>query len=314
MTSDRVITWVIGGGGLLGRALMRHAGPTFTPGPVPWHDSELAGTVLHDQARAFEDFLGGRPWRVIWAAGAATTSTPREDAMAELTPLEGLLLGLRSALPSGPGTFVLASSAGGVYAGAQEPPFSVTTPPAPLSSYGELKLAQEQLTAELLAPLLPVVIARISNLYGPGQNLDKLQGLISHLARASVTRQPVTIFVPLETTRDYVYVDDAALALLGLGASRAAEQASVRIEIVASGRGTTIGQLIRTMTEITKRRVPVASGTHSSAAAQAIDLRLIPSTPLPTLTPLPAGMHAVYRDILQRTQEQSILAGMSMTR
>ena len=54
------------------------------------------------------------------------------------------------------------------------------------------------------------MIGRFSNLYGPGQNLGKLQGLISRLALSAVTRQPINIFVPLDTIRDYVYVDDAA--------------------------------------------------------------------------------------------------------
>jgi len=295
-----VITWVIGSGGLLGSAVARHCGDRYEPGPVPWADPEQARLTLHTQARKFEQAAKDGPWRVIWAAGSATTSTAREDALAELVPLEGLLSGLRSAVPRGEGCFFLTSSAGGVYAGSANPPFTVATRPVPLSPYGELKLAQEALTAHTLAGIVPVVIGRVSNLYGPGQNLDKLQGLISHLARAAVTRQPVNIFVPLDTTRDYITADDAAAAILHAIAQR--RTASTSTEIIASGRGTTIGQLIRTMNEITKRKVPVALGMHPSAIAQASDLRLVPSFLRPQVTPIPVGVKAVYDDILVRAQ------------
>ncbi len=173
-----MITWVIGQGGLLGRAVARRSGALYEPGPIPWREPTQARETLHHHARGLEVAARGGPWRVIWAAGSATTSTSRKDAFGELEPLEGLLMGLRGALPSGRGCFFLTSSAGGVYAGASEPPFTTRTAPVPLSPYGELKLAQEAAAAETLAGVVPVIIGRVSNLYGPGQNLDKLQGLI----------------------------------------------------------------------------------------------------------------------------------------
>jgi len=301
-----VITWIIGSGGLLGSALTRQAGDEiYHPGPIPWQDPEQATITLHQQARDFERHAGHQSWRVIWAAGAATTSTRQDQARQELKPLEGLLTGLRSALPTGPGTFVLASSAGGVYAGSQQPPFTATTRPAPLSPYGELKLAQEGLAQATLGAVTDVMIARISNLYGPGQNLGKLQGLISHLARAAITRQPVNVFVPLDTTRDYIYADDAAAAITQ-ATHNPSEHTGTTIEIVASGRGTTIGQLIRAMNEVTKRRVPVALGTHPSSAAQATDLRVTPTLSPPELTTLPTGIKAVHADLLRRMQEHPL--------
>ena len=296
-----MITWVIGSGGLLGSAVARHCGDRYEPGPAPWADPEQAREILHNQARGFENAVGDQPWRVIWAAGSATTSTPRDEAMSELEPLTGVLTGLRSALPSGPGVFFLASSAGGVYAGSANPPFSTETPTAPLSAYGELKLAQEAIAAEALGHLVPVVIGRISNLYGPGQNLDKLQGLISRLALAAATRQPVNIFVPLDTIRDYIYVDDAALTVLETTELNGQEP-GVAYEIIASGRGTTIGQLIRTMNDVAKRKIPVALGTHASASAQSPDLRLVATIAERGRTALPSGMKAVHDDVLAHVQ------------
>lgn len=200
----------------------------------------------------------------------------------------------------------MTSSAGGVYAGSAQPPFDVDTPAVPLSPYGELKVAQEALALELLSSTCPVVIGRISNLYGPGQNLAKLQGLISRLALSAVTQQPINIFVPLDTIRDYIYVDDAARAILDAIALAAAEDRHRRL-VIASGQPTTVGQVIRTMNLVAKRRVPVALGSHPSAYAQSLDLRLNPTVPLEATTPLPAGMKAVFLDILTRVQANSLV-------
>ena len=80
-----------------------------------------------------------------------------------------------------------------------------------------------------------------------------------------------------------------------------------RDRLIASGQGTTVGQVIRTMNLVAKRRVPVALGSHPSATAQALDLRLTPTNPLATTTPLPAGMKAVFLDVLERVQQQSLV-------
>ena len=200
----------------------------------------------------------------------------------------------------GTGSVFVTSSAGGVYAGSAHPPFTAETQPVPLSPYGDLKLAQEKLAAERLAGICPLVIGRISNLYGPGQNLEKLQGLISRLALAAVSQQPINIFVSLDTIRDYIYVGDAAEAILN--ASAHTDTAATTV-VIASGQPTTIGTLIRTMNEIAKRRVPVALGQHESASRQVLDLRLTPSPGVSAVTSLPAGAKAVYLDILERMQQ-----------
>ena len=301
-----MITWIVGSGGLLGRAVAKHCGKTYNPGPIPWNDPDEAQAALQRQARDFESVVRDQPWRVIWAAGAATTSTPHETAMGELLPLEGLLTGLRSALPKEPGSFFLTSSAGGVYAGSSGPPFTADTPVAPLSSYGELKIAQEEMARRILGPVTPVVIGRVGNLYGPGQNLDKLQGIISRLALAAITQQPLDVFVPLSTIRDYLLTDDAARLVLHLTRDPQSAPADEPL-IIATGAGTSIGQLIRMTRDVTKRTVPVALGTHESAKAQAPDLRLQPTIELPRRTPLPAGVRAVYLDLLARLQERSLV-------
>lgn len=300
-----MITWVVGSGGLLGSALVRQLGSNFAAHPVPWSEPLRAAECLESEVARFASEIADRRWSIIWAAGAATTSSSASAAESELEPLRGLLTGIRTHLADADGQFFLTSSAGGVYAGSAHPPFSSATPVHPLSPYGELKLAQESLAGEMLAGITPVTVGRVSNLYGPGQDLSKLQGLISRLALASITRQPIDIFVPLDTIRDYIYVDDAARTIIQVLHGHASSD-PLRTELVASGSPVTVGQLIQTMNLLAKKRVPVALGSHPSARSQALDLRLLPSIPVIAATPLPAGMKAVHLDLITRMQQQHV--------
>ena len=60
-----MITWVVGGGGLLGSAVGRQCGWRYEPGPVPWHDPDEARRVLHEQARGLSAETGDGPWQVV---------------------------------------------------------------------------------------------------------------------------------------------------------------------------------------------------------------------------------------------------------
>jgi len=309
-----VILWIIGAGGLLGSALNRvaaeHSLPVITSRRVPWSDAEATVEAIEADARRLRDTLESnagdiQPWGIVWAAGHATTASTEYETAVELETFENSLIAIRSVMTGIPGgTFALASSAGGVYAGSEHPPFDSSTKPTPLGAYGRLKLAQEQIASSLLSPVMGVVLARIANLYGPGQDLGKLQGLISRLALTSVTKEPLTMFVPLDTLRDYIDTDDAAERLLHWISQ---SNGSVETRVIASGQATSLGYLINLMKDITRVATPIASGMHASAAYQSSDLRLRPDidstiAAMP-LTSLPAGLKLVYLDILRRTQQ-----------
>ena len=307
-----MILWIIGAGGLLGSALGRVAAerslPVITSRGVPWSDAEATVEAIEADARRLRETLesnagDSQTWGIVWAAGHATTASTEDETAVELETFENSLTAIRSVMTGIPGgTFALASSAGGVYAGSAHPPFDSSTDPMPLGAYGRLKLAQEQAAAALLGPVMGVVIARIANLYGPGQDLGKLQGLISRLALTSVTKEPLTMFVPLDTLRDYITTDDAAERLMHWIARNSGY---VDTRVIASGQATSLGYLINLMKDITRVTTPIASGMHASAAYQSGDLRLVPDTDdainsMP-LTPLPAGIKVVYEDILWRS-------------
>jgi UDP-glucose 4-epimerase len=303
-----LITWTIGGGGLLGTALRRQNFQHFESTPIPWDDTEAAVEAIELNAKRFREVVNGEDWAVIWAAGNAANASTQTEAAKELRTLKATVSALKENKPQGRGALFLSSSAGGVYAGSQGAPFTELSDVHPLSPYGDLKLAQEQAAAQELAGICPVIIGRISNLYGTGQNLEKLQGLISRLALSAITKQQVNMFVSLDTIRDYIYADDAA-AVIRYSLERAVQNGtnSADIQIIASGHPVSLGYLIHLMQDISRTKIPVAYGSHASSSSQSRDLRLRPSNETQThhfiQTPLAVGAKKVYLDILERFQQ-----------
>jgi UDP-glucose 4-epimerase len=274
--------------------------------------------TLRTQLDAFRTAAGDRPWAIAWAAGAGTVASDAQGLRRESETLAGFVGLLAEHAPQGPGAFMLASSAGGLYAGSSSPPFRDSDPPAPIGTYGIEKLRQEQAATTAFASRLPVVLVRFSNVYGAGQNLAKSQGLVSRLALAAVSRQPVNLFVPLDTIRDYIEADDAAGAAahwLRAAVHRAEAMGSTgaagaEVRVIASGRATTVAELIGIASDIARRRIPVALGTDASAQLQAPDLRFIPSRAAGIVfpqTPLPVGIKRVIDAVLRQQQVRAPL-------
>lgn len=278
---------VIGARGLLGNSLVRRLrleGHRVLTARIPWATPGQESALQAAAARLIQESAGGT-WTLVWCAGSGVTGARAETLDLELAALVAMLEALA---PHGSrGLILLASSAGGVYAGSANPPHTELTESAPLSAYGEAKLAAEDRLREW-AELTGGrgVAVRYANLYGPGQDLRKPQGLISHLCRGFLTAQPVSIYVPADTMRDYIYADDAAaltvaLTRVGLPAG------SFTTKICASGQSVTITGLVGTCGAVFRRRPKVVMGSSPLASAQARDLRLR-SVVLPEVTPQPA--------------------------
>jgi len=304
--------WVIGRRGLLGSAIAREMArrpdwELLEIPPLRWADGLGA---LREQARAAASLLTAGAdddrWVVIWAGGAAVTSSSDAQVDDELAQLHAVFAEVSSVLSGSgrSGTIFYASSAGGVYAGSADPPYTEQTPPSALAPYGRQKLLAERAVSEFAEQLgVDCLIGRISNLYGPGQRLDKVQGLISQLAMSRVTGRPTSIYVSLDTIRDYLYVDDAAGLILD-ALDRLAAQGGRVTKILASGQGTTIATLLGLFRALGKKRPNVVLGTSASSAYQASDLRLRSTvwTDLDRYRPttLPEGISRTIADIESR--------------
>jgi UDP-glucose 4-epimerase len=307
-SSDAVTVWVVGAGGLLGRAVTAEAaqipGRTVRTVSVPWHDRDAAATAL--AAAAKDVGRDGHDWRVLWCAGAAVTGTAPSAIDDELRALGTFLdhLPVRGEqTPPTHGALLLASSAGGTYAGSGSPPFSEHSPTRAISPYGAGKLRAEEAVRTFAARSgVPVVIGRLSNLYGPGQDVRKPQGLITQLCLAQLTRAPLSIYVSLDTIRDYLYVDDAA-AMVVRAVDRAAAEptGTVVVKILASHRPATLASILGEIRRVTRRRPHVTLGQSPMTSLQTRDLRLDSKvwTDLDTLavTPIQVGIAATMADL-----------------
>jgi UDP-glucose 4-epimerase len=310
------VTLVIGGRGLLGSrlvaAIQRRGGSALTH-QVRWGSPDSASADLEGGAARLLDAAGDTPWRMAWCAGAAVTSSSRADLDAELGVLQRFLdnlAALTQARGSRSGSVFLASSAGGVYAGSDRPPFDEYSDPHPISGYGEAKLAAERLVHDYCARTgARGVVGRIANLYGPGQDIRKPQGLIAHLCHGHLTGQPVTVYVSLDTLRDYIYVDDCAEMILDAFDRNESEtgchgESRIVTKVFASQRSVSIGALLGESGRVFHRPIRVLVAASPFAAAQARDLRLRsvvwPELDQRALVPLPAGIAATAQDIHER--------------
>lgn len=299
----RRLIWVIGAGGLLGSEVVTAArtrgAEVFSPGPIRWADPADA---RHDLTRAAADFMAraeGREWQLAWCAGVGVTGTSTEQLDAEVSVFRATLDALTEHAADSRGAVFLASSAGGVYAGSSGAPFDEFSEPRPLAPYGHAKLALETLLRDWSTRTgANVLVGRIANLYGPGQDLSKSQGLISHVCKAQLRREPILIYVPLDTVRNYLFAPDCAqmvvVGLTSLQAQARTQPSQQWLKVMAGPDATSISFVLAELQRILKRKPLVVHGSSATSRFQASDLRLrsrvLPDLDQLAATSLPIGM------------------------
>ncbi len=315
-----MISWVIGRGGLLGRNVelaLETKGAIWHPRDrFTWDSPHAVERDLAIACRAFAVDVGTSPWQIAWCAGTGVVGSSSSGLEQETRAFACLLKCVTEALCGrrrSSGAMFLASSAGGVYAGVGTPPFSEDSAVAPLAPYGWSKLDQEYLARQWSAETgTPLLIGRLSNLYGPGQKLSKRQGLITQVCLRVLSRQPIVLYVPLDTIRDYLFAKDAG-ALVADGLTRLRHETSqpvvttAVVKILASQQPTTVSTVLAQLRWVTKRPVRVIIAESPNAVRQARDLRMTSSV-WPELdwrptTTLSEGMRWVLTDILSSSAQ-----------
>ncbi|GAA2488085.1 NAD(P)-dependent oxidoreductase [Terrabacter carboxydivorans] len=316
------VSWVVGANGLLGqhvRAALTRRGLTYLSPPIPWGSPDDAEAALAAAAAALVRAADGGPWQVFWCAGAGVTGTSFDRFVTENRMLRTALEALAEANgPEAPGhgdnAVFLASSAGGLYAGSPSAPFDEFSEVVPLSDYGRAKQQAERIVTDwAVGAPARVLVGRIANLYGPGQDLAKPQGLVSQLCAAYLDRRPTQIWVSLDTLRDYLFAPDAgemvvdAMDLLRRGPlPETAGAGGVVTKIFATQRAVTIGAVLAELRRIFRRRPATVLGASPTSSLQGRDLRLVsrvwPELDRRTLTPFPAGVQATLTDLQLRMQ------------
>lgn len=268
--------WVLGNHGLLGSALYRELSldgcELYAPARrFDWLD--LAGTSAQMSAavKEFGDRVGaGGEWHLYWAAGAASMGSSEADLAPEVHAMSALLGSIESndILMGSPGTIAFASSAGALYAGSSLEIVTEQAPTAPTTHYANSKLVQEEMLRRFAETHggCSLLLARISTIYGPGQARAKKQGLISHIARCVVRNLPVQIYVPFDTIRDYIAVDDAARSITW-NARSLRSRAETVTKIIASEKPTTIAEIVSIFRRISRRAPMIVTSASPLSAA-----------------------------------------------
>lgn len=260
-TLPRVAT-VVGGGGFIGSAVvgaLLDAGVAevrnldFMPGPHR-HPRlhHLQGSFLQS-AIARAALAGADCVYHLAASGFAreANANPVNDAQENVIGTIQLLDLAREARVR---RFVFCSSGGTVYGQTSgDAPIHEDSPTRPLNAYGASKLACETYMRLYdsghisgLGNGMQTLTLRVSNPYGPGQNIARAQGALTTFCHRAVQREPITIWGDGSVVRDYIQVRDVAEAML-LAATADIQGTEIN---VGSGEGVSLRGLLELITDL----------------------------------------------------------------
>lgn len=109
------------------------------------------------------------------------------------------------------------SSGGTVYGNQDVQPISEDAVPVPINHYGNLKLCIENTIRTFNFQMKKnMLVARISNPYGPGQDYHKGVGFIDAAIKKSISGESIEIWGDGNNVRDYIFIDDLCKMLYAL--------------------------------------------------------------------------------------------------
>ncbi len=218
--------------------------------------AELHVADIRDPGTVFEAV---RPEVVFHLAAQASVSVSVAKPLfdAEVNVLGTVAL-LDAALAHGvgeQGAQLVFSSTGGAIYGECETPATEEWERRPLSPYGTSKLAGEEYLASWnrLHGTRHVAL-RYGNVYGPRQDPHGEAGVVAIFLQVVADGRRPTIFGDGSQERDYVYVGDVARATL------AAAQIAGGVLNVATGRATSVLELVDAMRRATGREIDPEHG------------------------------------------------------
>lgn len=212
--------------------------------------------VLREAADALPEVLRCELDAVIVAAGGRfpvpSASEPVADAVGTLSLLIVVCEAVRALSPATPIVFL--SSAGAVYSPASES-LRESVLPRPTSAYGMSRVVSEQyLEYYRRVHSLPTCSLRCSNVYGRLLPATRGQGVVSAAFWSALTGRSFTLTGDGRQIRDFLYVDDFALATLDLVACAADLPGVIN---VGSGMGYSVAEVVRRVAEVTRSSISI---------------------------------------------------------
>lgn len=248
---------ITGGAGFIGSSLARsmaQAGASITIVDDLSSGSAAAipggsRMVTHDIADAsvVEVIAAARPDLIVHAAAqVSVTRSVADPERDEAVNVGGARNVVAGALAADVRRLVFVSSGGAIYGDADGA--TEDWPPDPQSPYGRNKLRAEEIVA---SAGIPYAIARLANVYGPGQRSDLEGGVVAIFMDAAISGRGVAIYGDGSQARDFVYLDDVVDALTTLSATHHSG-----IWNVASGAATSIHELLEQVERTVRGTVP----------------------------------------------------------
>jgi UDP-glucose 4-epimerase len=252
---------IVGATGFIGRSLLKHFACLGRPAiaisrrPLTDDCSRYAAASVLLEDPSCDSTLSQLDYAVICTGSMLPSDSITVEQLQSSAQEAVILKRCVSRVKKG---VIFVSSGGAVYGNTPKVPVDETIECQPISVYGKYKLAQELEAMELCEKhQTNLLIARLSNPYGPLQTAIKGQGLIARLRHCSQTGEEFILWGDGLAVRDYIHIDDFCDFI-----DQAAVKGASGIYNVGSGKGhsvqniLTLFNLIKSDCNITINRVP----------------------------------------------------------
>lgn len=142
---------------------------------------------------------------------------------------------------------IFLSSGGTVYGIQENQPIKEDALAAPINHYGAVKLCIESVIKTFNTQLhTKMLIARISNPYGPGQDFHKGVGFVDAALKKSISNETIEIWGDGEVIRDYIYIDDVCEMIFSLINYNGEKE----VFNISSNEGVTLNRIIQEIKDL----------------------------------------------------------------
>ncbi len=199
---------------------------------------------------------------IFHIAGQSSGEISFDDPIYDIrTNAESTVLLLQYALKNKCNRFIYASTMS-VYGIKQNTAISEDEECKPESFYGVAKLASEHYLRIYQQYGVNSTCLRLFNVYGPGQNLENMrQGMVSIFLAQMIKNKKIHVKGSIDRFRDFIYIDDVVNAFICCLNNAATWGENINI---ATGKATTVGELINTIFEISREEVDVKYSGNTS--------------------------------------------------
>lgn len=196
---------------------------------------------------------------------------------------------------------IFLSSGGTVYGNQPVQPIKEDAVAVPINHYGNLKLCIENTIRTMnFQSKKNMLIARISNPYGPGQDYKKGVGFIDACIKKGVNGEDVEVWGDGEIVRDYIYIDDACRMLYTLTKYEGDDE----VFNISSMIGTSQNDVLKIIKSIfTNMNIRYTKSRSVDAKKIVLDNSKIMALDDFSLVPVEEGIKRYYRYILDQGEK-----------